>query len=115
MRPKLVDPKLLKVVKPKKQIVETTKINEIKIENVIENISVKWVLVIVFSVFIGLYLWDYVHTHDPDPNPELEFLPESIRYNDFFGKYTKKEKEKNPTSPLLSFNNDQLLLQYEHL
>lgn len=94
-RPYLVDPKLLKCSTTKKlKIIQ----NSEKIE--FPSFSVAQVLGILFGLFIVLYLWDFVRNNDPDPNPELSFLPDSIRNNEFFSKLksqTPQTQEQIPT------------------
>lgn len=115
MKPRLVDPKLLvvkKTPKPKKaKLNYSLKFPEFQLSD----LSVKWILLIIFVGFIGFYLWDYVQNNDPQENPELDFLPETIKNNHFFGKYTNKKEIEESIQQLQTFNDDQLLLKYNHI
>ena len=101
-RPRLVDPKFL--VKPRIKISKPKKAISIKYPE----FSIQMILSIIFGIGIIYFIW-YCSNMEPLDKPDLDFLPENIRNNEFFGKYqSPQKKEKYQKKIIKCFNQDQL-------
>lgn len=103
MRPRLVDPKYLISNKKIKKSMRTK-------ETFI--IDVRWILLFIFLCFSLYYFYNFVK--HGDHKPDFSFLPKNIRNNEVFSKY-KQTKHKSTKHKPSEFNNDELLINYEHI
>ena len=91
-RPRLVDPKFLVKVKskPKLKPIPNGNIKIKKSDTYFPELSVQMGLSILFGIGIIYFIWSCMNM-EPLDNPDLDFLPENIRNNEFFGKYQTPE------------------------
>lgn len=110
-RPRLVDSKFLVNIKSKPKLnisKDAIKTSNKNFHINFPEFSVQMVISILFGIGIIYFIWS-CSKMKPLDNPELDFLPENIRNNDFFGKYQPREKKKKYDKKVIkSFNQDQL-------